>query len=60
MCKGRQKIQKSLNQEHNNVHGTPYEVMHGMTTLTLWPWKWTFKQQQIIYVKCKYFTNQKR
>ena len=26
--------------------------------LTLWPWKLTFKQQQIIYVKCEYFTNQ--
>ena len=28
--------------------------------LTLWPWKWTFKQQHAIYVKCEYFTNQKR
>ena len=28
--------------------------------LTLWPQNWTFKQQNIIYVKCEYFTNQKR
>ena len=27
--------------------------------LTLQPWKWTFKQYHIIYVKCEYFTKQK-
>ena len=28
--------------------------------LTLWSWKWTFKQQHIIYVNCENLTNQKR
>ena len=31
-----------------------------MAGLTLWPRNCTFKQQHIIYVKCEYFTNQKR
>ena len=30
-----------------------------LVCLTLWPWKRTFKQWHIIYVKCEYFTNQK-
>jgi len=42
------------------------EYFYYMTTiiklgyLTLWPWKWTLKQQHIIYVKCEYFINKKR
>ena len=30
------------------------------TSLTLWAWNWTFKQQHIIYAKCEYFTNPKK
>ena len=30
-----------------------------MVNINPWPWKWTFKQQHIIYVKCEYFTNPK-
>ena len=28
-------------------------------TLTLWPWRWTFKFLNTTYVKCEYFVNQK-
>ena len=34
--------------------------LDGNIILTIWPWKWTFKQYHIIYVKCDYFTNQKK
>ena len=52
------------------MHGAMLPFFHGFsgtdaelsteTILTLWPWKWTLKQYHIIYVKCEYFTNQKR
>ena len=31
-----------------------------LMVLTLWPWNRAFKQYHIIYVKCEYFTNQKK
>jgi hypothetical protein len=30
MCKGRQQIPTSMNEELSNTHGTLYEAMHGM------------------------------
>ena len=35
-------------------------LFSGTFLFNIWPSKWTFKQQQVIYVKCEYFTNQKR
>jgi len=42
------------------LNSSQHSVKYKSSSLTFWSWSWTFNFSHTIYVRCEYFTNQKR